>query len=302
MKITRWRDVTIPQRIGILRWTLPVFIALLVVFYQSYFVDYFEEVWGHGGHFYLEVILYGVAGPAVTFFILSWIRRWQIEKDANVKRLRDQEKRLAMQKIQEGSRIAQHLHREVLPNLAYVANKIDHSKNQITANKVNPSESTAELGRVTKTLRETIRELRRNINSLRRGLPLDQRKDGKDIVDALRHRVAKFGERFQLDAQIDVHGSIKSVPYDLELSFWRIIGEALNNIALHAKAQHAWVKLDFSNPDQIQLSIIDDGKGFAPRRPESDFDGLGLKHIYEEADKFNGNAEVKSKLGEGTKI
>jgi PAS domain S-box-containing protein len=85
---------------------MPPAIAVLVVFYQLVVVrglhsaiphlDEYETI-----HYSLEIILYGIAGPLVTWAILGWIRRWLQEKERVERQMQERERYLAS--ITEGS-------------------------------------------------------------------------------------------------------------------------------------------------------------------------------------------------------
>jgi len=296
----KWKDLVVSRRVALLQWVLPALIALWVVLYQTVLVSYLHNQLGHRVHYIVEILFYGAVGPLVTFFVLAWIRRWLVEKERAERKVREQEKRLAFIRLEEGRRVAQHLHREVLPNLAYVANKIDHLRAKLLG-KI-PNHVDQELEKATGTLRETIGELRDKINTLRRGLPLQSLREESDFIAEVRRRADSFGKLHQVEVEVSVKGEARPLPYKLESSLWRIIGEALNNIALHAQATRVHLQLDVSDLERVVLCISDDGRGFDPRAWRSDPKGLGLIHMHEEADQGGGSLTVESAPGKGTKI
>jgi signal transduction histidine kinase len=85
------------------------------------------------------------------------------------------------------------------------------------------------------------------------------------------------------------------------LSIYRLVQEALTNIAKHAAARSVAVTL-FSSGDALHLSIIDDGKGFAfnPNDPRSN--GIGLVSIQERTDLLGGTLEIDTAPGRGTRL
>lgn len=79
---------------------------------------------------------------------------------------------------------------------------------------------------------------------------------------------------------------------------FRIVQEALANVAKHAAASRAAVVI-CSLPGSITLSVRDNGRGFvtgAPRKPQS----LGLMGLHERAQLLNGNVNIDSAPGQGT--
>src|SRR5258705_7398282 len=71
----------------------------------------------------------------------------------------------------------------------------------------------------------------------------------------------------------------------VETSIYRIVQEALTNVARHARAAHARVRLT-ENGGRVHCSIWDDGVGFEPASPGNKGvgHGLGLVGIRERVD------------------
>ena len=78
---------------------------------------------------------------------------------------------------------------------------------------------------------------------------------------------------------------------------YRVLQEALNNVARHSGARQAWVRLRFE-PDTLHLEIEDHGRGIgnAPTRR-----GLGLVAMRERAELVGGTLEF-GRPGEGGTI
>jgi signal transduction histidine kinase len=89
----------------------------------------------------------------------------------------------------------------------------------------------------------------------------------------------------------------------VELVFYRVAQEALNNAARHAAAAH--VTLTLRRIDEtLHLSIVDDGKGFdvARKLDSQTHDGLGLLGICERMSMIGGGAKIDAERGRGTRI
>lgn len=296
----RWKDLIVSRRVALLKWLLPLVIVLWVLLYQSVLVPLVHGTWGMDWHKIMEIALYGAVGPLVTFFVLAWIQRWLVEKERAERKVREQEERLTLVRLEEDRRIAQHLHREVLPNLAYVANKIDHIRGKLLGPKGSEFDPDRELEGVTGTLRETVGELREKINALRKGLPL-RSPEGSDFIAEVRRRAAAFGRQHGVEVSVGVRGEERPLPSGVEVSLWRILGEALGNVALHAQARQVRLELAFDS-DRVTLRVRDDGRGFDARAWRAAPKGLGLIHMREEADEGGGTLEVESAPGAGTEI
>jgi len=99
-------------------------------------------------------------------------------------------------------------------------------------------------------------------------------------------------------------GRKRRLPTPVETTVFRVIQEAVYNIAKHARAKHAGITLRFER-NRITVNIWDDGKGFdvneaigARDRPR----GLGLLGMKERIGLLNGVLDIKSQPGRGTEI
>jgi signal transduction histidine kinase len=96
----------------------------------------------------------------------------------------------------------------------------------------------------------------------------------------------------------------KEVPEHLKIVVFRIIQEALNNIAKHSRATAARVSLK-STDHRIELVVRDNGKGFDPNGrsyKDNTGQGLGLDSMRERAQLSGGTFSLKSGRGKGTTV
>ena len=87
-------------------------------------------------------------------------------------------------------------------------------------------------------------------------------------------------------------------------AIFRIIQEAVSNVAQHSGAAHARVSLQFG-PTEMLARVEDDGRGFDPaslRQPQESGRGLGLLGMRERAALFGGDVEIESDPGAGTSV
>jgi signal transduction histidine kinase len=82
------------------------------------------------------------------------------------------------------------------------------------------------------------------------------------------------------------------------IHIYRILQEALNNVARHSGARQAWVRLRFL-PDELRLEVEDHGKGFAA---ESAKKGIGLVAMRERAELLRGSIEFGNPPEGGTLV
>lgn len=126
--------------------------------------------------------------------------------------------------------------------------------------------------------------------------------DDLGLVPALEWRVDEMNKGDGITATFTVSGVVTRLPRDMELVFYRIGQEALNNIGRHARAQNVEVSLA-QNHTTISLVVHDDGAGFDPRNVVSDDrHGLGLEGMRERITMIDGQLEIESKPGSGTTV
>ena len=80
-------------------------------------------------------------------------------------------------------------------------------------------------------------------------------------------------------------GAAFAVGGDAAVHVYRVLQEALNNVARHSGATQAWVRLKF-DAEQVVLEIEDHGAGFAPTRERR---GIGMVAMRERAELLGGS-------------
>ncbi|HET6976361.1 MAG TPA: PAS domain S-box protein [Pyrinomonadaceae bacterium] len=88
---------------------------------------------------------------------------------------------------------------------------------------------------------------------------------------------------------------------ELETACFRIVQEAVTNVARHAQASKVFVVLEQAGPELI-LSISDDGIGFDLKVPRSSVATLGLRGMEERAQSLGGSITIDSGSQAGTKV
>jgi PAS domain S-box-containing protein len=147
---------------------------------------------------------------------------------------------------------------------------------------------------------EELRQLTRGALAEMRTLLVELRPNA--LVDVplsvlLKQLCDSFISRARLPVQLNVDGQ-RTLPPDVQLAFYRITQEALNNIVKHAKATQVIVTLRLD--DVVRLSIADNGVGFDPAGVPPDH--LGTKIMRERAEAVGAKYSLYSEPGEGTQV
>jgi signal transduction histidine kinase len=88
------------------------------------------------------------------------------------------------------------------------------------------------------------------------------------------------------------------IPGNAAVHVYRILQEALNNVARHSGAKQAWVRLRFL-PAELQLQVEDHGSGFSVAGPRQ---GIGLVAMRERAELLGGRIVISRPANGGTLV
>jgi signal transduction histidine kinase len=116
------------------------------------------------------------------------------------------------------------------------------------------SQILARLTTAKKLSQDAVDQLRRAIYALHQ-----PHRDTVSSLPELLHEVARQ-HKPHLHVQLRVEGDVQPLPNDADHELARTVGEALFNVATHAQASRAIVRLRY-RPERITLSVADDGCG-----------------------------------------
>ncbi|MFD3513409.1 histidine kinase [Streptomyces sp. NPDC058657] len=137
--------------------------------------------------------------------------------------------------------------------------------------------------------REATRELRATLEALRDDTTTPPR--GLDDVPELVARARDIG----LDATLIVEGPRPDVPAALDRTAYRIVQESLTNIARHANAATARVRID-CRPDTLAIRVDDDGSATPDTAPVP---GMGLLGMRERVTALGGRLRAEPRSAGG---
>jgi signal transduction histidine kinase len=126
---------------------------------------------------------------------------------------------------------------------------------------------------------------------------------GRDLSETLNAYAVEWAQQNGIDVDVQVEGPRElpgqpGLPIQLTEALYRIMQEALANIARHSSAAGASVRL-ISDPDRVTLTITDDGCGFDSGPQHG---GMGLQSMRERAEALGGHFVVESEPGKGTRL
>ncbi|OLP18244.1 hypothetical protein BST81_11865 [Leptolyngbya sp. 'hensonii'] len=188
--------------------------------------------------------------------------------------------------LQERNRIAREIHDSVGHNLT--AQSI-HLENVAQFLGQDQEQADRHLQKARQLGTNALRDVRQSIAALR-SHPLQK----QSLQDALTHLLREFEQTTQIRLKAQIRLTIMPAT-EIAIALYRIIQEALTNIAKHSQASR--VHLFLSNHAMgFSLKIEDNGRGF---NPEENTTGFGLQGIHERAAALGGTVTLQSRLNQG---
>ena len=186
----------------------------------------------------------------------------------------------------ERLRIAQELHDEVGQTLTGVLLGLTRLARDAPSDLAPPLQSLAE------TTRSSIDDVRRIAQRLRPELLEDL-----GLAGALLELSRRMREQSELQIDCRISAELTSQPPERELVIYRVAQEAMTNAIRHAEAKRLSVML-LDYPEQLTLSVRDDGRGLPERRRE----GGGIRGMRERVGLLGGRLRITSAPGAGTEV
>ena len=188
----------------------------------------------------------------------------------------------------ERARIARELHDEVGQELTALALHL-----RALDDKVISPDGVAHLDAVRQALAETSTNLRELAVELR---PSGLREHG--LASAIRRQATRLTERSGITVDVAVGAIPADLPDAVEIGLFRVVQEALTNIARHSGAANASVIAN-RRGGKLRVVVEDDGRGFDPSAPS---ERLGIAGIRERVALLGGAVRIDSDISGGTTV
>jgi signal transduction histidine kinase len=153
-------------------------------------------------------------------------------------------------------------------------------------------------------IRETLGVVDRTIDGIRRIIarlsPLVLQELG--LIAAIRKEAKDLARTTGVRARVAVPDEIGRLAPETEAAIYRVVQEALHNVAKHAQASSVSIQMAREN-GSVKLLVEDDGIGFQSRTAgNSRGHAFGLAGIKERIGMLGGHVHVSSSRGKGTRI
>ncbi|MEW6355369.1 MAG: PAS domain S-box protein [Planctomycetota bacterium] len=214
------------------------------------------------------------------------------EREAARKEARDLSQKIITLQEDLLSDISRDLHDEIGQLLTAIDFEVETARRAVKAGKGLPPDG---LDRIKEVTRSAVGAVRGLCASLRSPVIKDL-----GLLRVMEAHVNDFRARTGIDVEFTCSLKRSGVSPDAALGLFRIMQEALTNVARHAEARQVSVSLCRDNGRTV-LEISDDGRGFDVDSPPP-HRNIGLRGMRERARTFGGEFAIESKPGSGTRI
>ena len=188
---------------------------------------------------------------------------------------------------EERRRLRRDLHDGLGPALATLTLQAEAASEWLSTN---PAKSEDLLQEIIRGSQSILSEIRRIVYALR-----PPALDDLGLISAIQEQATRYTKK-DLVILVEVPEQVPPLPAAVEVASYRIVQEALTNVARHSHARNCTISLRCNG--YMDIEVKDDGIGI----PAQQRSGVGLNSIHERATELGGSCIIKSKEGEGTHI
>ncbi|VEP12521.1 Histidine kinase [Hyella patelloides LEGE 07179] len=239
-----------------------------------------------------NLILYALC--IIIFWVLVHVLLREYKSQQQLAIAREQLRQYALKAedratVHERNRIAREIHDSVGHVLTAQTIQLN---NAIAFWNSEPTKAYQFLTEAKELVATALKEIRYSVSTLRAD-PLAE----KSLKTAISELFQEFSSRTGIVPHYNINLTY-SLAEETKLTVYRILQEALTNIAKHSEATAVIVELQ-TFPEHLYLLIEDNGKGFYP---EQNTTGFGLQGMQERVTALKGNIKIASDLKQGCNI
>jgi signal transduction histidine kinase len=211
-------------------------------------------------------------------------------RESNAARLQTLSRRLVQVQEEERRHLSRELHDEIgqlLTGLRFLLKPNGDMPNEVVVSRL-----------------EQARSIIDEILDKVRGLSADLRPAALDhlgLVPALITLFERYSAQTQMSVNFKHRGADGRFASEVEMTAYRIVQEALTNVARHADVNQVTVRV-WPTADRLNVQIDDRGRGFDPEAVLSFPQTGGLAGMQERVNLLEGKLTIESRPGAGTQI
>ncbi len=161
------------------------------------------------------------------------------------------QRRLMTEREEERKALARELHDSVIQDLLSYNYRLEDLEGHTL-----DVQQRAELAELREDIRVIVSDLRRLCSDLR-----PPTIDSHGLTAAIRSHAQEWADKHRVALELEVDSRLGRLPEPVELSIFRIVQEALNNVRKHAAARQVRLSLQRTAAAQLLLRLEDDGLG-----------------------------------------
>ncbi|WP_432930572.1 histidine kinase [Microbispora sp. CA-135349] len=280
----------------------PVFLSPIIVICTAVLSGHRRAAWLSSGAFFLFVVAYATwfiphraslfhhtAVAAYLLLTLTVAEFYRMRRERLAERERVEREEARRQASEERLTMAQELHDVLAHNISLIHVQASTALHLLDDR---PEQARTALTTIKQASKDVLTEMRGVLSLLRDGAP-------RSPTTGMAH-LADLAERSGLPVTLKMIGRERPLPAGVDRAGYRIVQEALTNVARHAPGSRVTVRVAYA-PEELTVTIEDDGSGTA--RAEAGLGGgNGIPGMRERAAALGGSLSAGPRPGGGFRV
>jgi signal transduction histidine kinase len=238
-------------------------------------------------------LFFAFLAASVVYFVVLYRNRQLKNKQEKEEREALYQQELLKTQIEMQEQTLEHISKEIHDNVTQVLSFIKLTLGAV-ANSLNDERKT-KINENRELLSQTINDLR----DLSKSMSFEHIKS-LGLAKTIKKEVERINKSGVVGAHLSIEGDVYSLGEQRELVLFRILQEGFNNALKHSGAKNFYIDMAYA-PEQVTLSLKDDGVGFSAETMENK-SGSGLRNIKNRAMLIDGDAYIESSPGKGCQV
>jgi signal transduction histidine kinase len=239
--------------------------------------------------------------PAATVGLLAWLlvlsavgEFARVSRERGAERARSREEEALRRASEERLRIARELHDVLAHNISLVNVQAGVALHLMDER---PEQARSALTAIKQASKDALGELRSVLEVLRRSGEEEPRTPQRGLDD-LADLVSRAGAA-GVEVTVEVDGSPRELPAEVDLAAFRIVQEAVTNVARHSGQSSATIRVAYGN-DDLTVQVDDNGRGATPGTISGG--GSGIAGMRERTAALGGLLDAGPRPGGGFRV
>lgn len=242
---------------------------------------------------YYSVLVKGINNLNIAQFYMHDITELKAKEEElsrSQAELKEFSKYLQQKIEEERKRLARELHDDIGQKMVLL--KLNMQKDFLNLTQREDSPEMMRNDRLLESITSDIKEIAHSL------VPSKMEEIG--LQASLINLIESFNLQSSISGNIEFDNLEERLDINLEISIYRIIQEAVNNIIKYSKAKDYFIELS-RKPNYLRLIVADDGMGFDLSN-KSNNKGMGLRNMQERAGLHGGTFKIITSPNQGTVI